>query len=95
VALTTHPPPSAEVENEHSYTSTPLLGPWWSVIGRPLPLLGTHHILHVSGIRLNIARGFAKFRQRIYPSLSLSVLQSIRSSVLPHGITRPLIDVFL
>jgi hypothetical protein len=30
-------PPSTEVENEQSYTSTPLLGPWWSVIGWPLP----------------------------------------------------------
>jgi hypothetical protein len=27
------PPPSAEVENEYSYTSTPPLGPWWPVIG--------------------------------------------------------------
>jgi hypothetical protein len=27
------PPPSAEVENEYSYTFTPLLGPWWLVIG--------------------------------------------------------------
>jgi hypothetical protein len=32
------PPSSAEVENELSYTSTPTLGPWWPVIGRPLPL---------------------------------------------------------
>jgi hypothetical protein len=29
-----HPPlPSAEVENEKRYTSTPPLGPWWPVIG--------------------------------------------------------------
>jgi hypothetical protein len=29
-----HPPtPSAEVENELSYTSTPPLGPWWPGIG--------------------------------------------------------------
>jgi hypothetical protein len=35
-----HPlPSSAEVENEWSYTSTPPLGPWWSVIGWTLPLL--------------------------------------------------------
>jgi hypothetical protein len=27
------PPPSAEVVNEESYTSTPPLGPWWPVIG--------------------------------------------------------------
>jgi hypothetical protein len=27
------PPPSAEVENEESYNSTPPLGPWWPVIG--------------------------------------------------------------
>jgi hypothetical protein len=28
-----HPQPSsAEVENEKSYTSTPPVGPWWSVI---------------------------------------------------------------
>jgi hypothetical protein len=27
------PPPSAEVENEKNYTSTPPLGPSWSVIG--------------------------------------------------------------
>jgi hypothetical protein len=32
------PPPSAEVENEYSYTSTPPLGSWWPVIGWPLPL---------------------------------------------------------
>jgi hypothetical protein len=29
-----HPPlPSAEVENEYSFASTPPLGPWWPVIG--------------------------------------------------------------
>jgi hypothetical protein len=33
------PPPSAEVENEQSYTSTPHLGSWWPVIGRPLPFI--------------------------------------------------------
>jgi hypothetical protein len=27
------PPPSAEVENESSYTATPPMGPWWAVIG--------------------------------------------------------------
>jgi hypothetical protein len=27
------PPPSAEVENEYCYTSTPHLGPWWPVVG--------------------------------------------------------------
>jgi hypothetical protein len=27
------PPPSAEVENEWGYTSTPPLGPWWPGIG--------------------------------------------------------------
>jgi hypothetical protein len=33
-----HPPiSSAEVEHEYSYTSTPPLGPWWPVIGWPLP----------------------------------------------------------
>jgi hypothetical protein len=32
------PSPSAEVENEWSYTSTPPLGPWWPVKGLPLPL---------------------------------------------------------
>jgi hypothetical protein len=26
------PPPSAEVENEQSYTANPPLGPWWPVI---------------------------------------------------------------
>jgi hypothetical protein len=31
------PPPSDEVENESSYISTPPLGPWWPVIGWPLP----------------------------------------------------------
>jgi hypothetical protein len=31
------PPPSAEVENEYSYTSTPPVGPSWPVIGWPLP----------------------------------------------------------
>jgi hypothetical protein len=25
------PPPSTDVENEYSYTSTPPLGPWWPV----------------------------------------------------------------
>jgi hypothetical protein len=30
------PPPSAEVENEQSYTSTPPQGPGWLVIGRTL-----------------------------------------------------------
>jgi hypothetical protein len=33
------PPPSAEVKNEWSYTSTPPLGPWRPVIGWPLPYL--------------------------------------------------------
>jgi hypothetical protein len=33
------PSPSAEVENEYSYNSTPSLGHWWPVIGWPLPLL--------------------------------------------------------
>jgi hypothetical protein len=34
-----HPlPPSAEVENEYSYTSAPPLVSWWPVIGWPLPL---------------------------------------------------------
>jgi hypothetical protein len=32
------PPPSAEVENEWSYTSIPPLGPWWPVIGWPFLL---------------------------------------------------------
>jgi hypothetical protein len=36
------PPPSAEVENEYCYTSTPPLGPWWPVVGWPLPL-HLHH----------------------------------------------------
>jgi hypothetical protein len=31
------PPYSAKVENESSYTATPPLGPWWAVIGWPLP----------------------------------------------------------
>jgi hypothetical protein len=31
------PTPSAEVENEYSYTSNPPLGPGWPVIGWPLP----------------------------------------------------------
>jgi hypothetical protein len=34
-------PPSAEVENEWSYTSTPPLGTWWPVIGWPLPFTFT------------------------------------------------------
>jgi hypothetical protein len=38
------PPPSAEVENEHSYTSTPPVGPSWPVIGRSLPLPLPHLI---------------------------------------------------
>jgi hypothetical protein len=36
------PPPSAEVENESSYTATPHLGPSWPFIGWPLPFTTTY-----------------------------------------------------
>jgi hypothetical protein len=38
------PPPSAEVENEWIYTSTPPVGPSWPVIGWPLPLPLQSHV---------------------------------------------------
>jgi hypothetical protein len=56
-----HPtPPSAEIENEESYSSTPPLGPGWPVIGWPLPyLFSSQHL--------------ADFIRSMYPSSKLCI----------------------
>jgi hypothetical protein len=43
-----------KVGNEYSYTSTPPLGPWWPVMGWPLPYLTFSFHLHVILLQINV-----------------------------------------